>query len=102
MRLNAASISGCDACVRSRTILFLFPPSTEKRDLGWKRKAYASLASLTHYIVISQDAVEVIVFARDDKFEGRKIRSLDEAIELRPLGVLLPLAEIYRDTGLTA
>jgi hypothetical protein len=43
-----------------------------------------------------------MVFARDDKFEGRKIQSLDEAIELRPLGVSLPLAEIYRDTGLTA
>jgi Uma2 family endonuclease len=77
-------------------------PSTEKRDLGWKRKAYASLASLTHYIVISQDAVEAVVFARDDGFKGRRFRSLDEAIELRTLGVSLPMAEIYRDTGLTA
>jgi Uma2 family endonuclease len=77
-------------------------PSTEDRDLGWKRKAYTGLASLTHYIVISQDAVEVMVFARDDDFKGRKFRSLDEAIELAPLGVSLPVAEIYRDTGLTA
>jgi Uma2 family endonuclease len=77
-------------------------PSTEKRDLGWKRKIYASLASLTHYIVISQDAVDVMVFARDDGFEGRRIRSLDEAIALPSLGVSLPVAEIYRDTGLTA
>jgi Uma2 family endonuclease len=77
-------------------------PSTEDRDLGWKRKAYTGLASLTHYIVISQDAVEVMVFARDDDFKGRKFRSLDEAIELPPLGVSLPVAEIYRDTGLTA
>jgi Uma2 family endonuclease len=76
-------------------------PSTEERDLGWKRKAYASLSSLTHYIVISQDAVEVMVFARDDTFEGRKIKPLDEVIELRSLAVSLP-AEIYRDTGLTA
>jgi Uma2 family endonuclease len=80
-------------------VLFeVLSPSTEDRDLGWKRKAYASLASLTHYIVISQGAVEVRVFARDDKFEGRKI----QAIELRTLGVSLPMAEIYRDTGLTA
>jgi Uma2 family endonuclease len=76
-------------------------PSTEDRDLGWKRKAYASLASLTHYIVISQDAVDVMVFARDDAFEGRRFRSLGDAIDLRSLGVSLPLAEIYRDTGLT-
>jgi Uma2 family endonuclease len=76
-------------------------PSTEDRDLGWKRKAYTGLASLTHYIVISQDAVDVRVFARDDDFEEREIKSLDEAIELRSLGVSLPMAEVYRDTGLT-
>jgi Uma2 family endonuclease len=84
-------------------VLFeVLSPSTEDRDLGWKRNAYAGLASLTHYIVISQDAVEVIVFARDDDFKGRKFKSLDETIELRSLGVSLPVAEIYRDTGLAA
>jgi Uma2 family endonuclease len=83
-------------------VLFeVLSPSTEKRDLGWKRKAYPSLPSLTHYIAISQDAVDVMVFARDDAFEGRRAQSLDEAIDLRSLGVSLPLAEIYRDTGLT-
>jgi Uma2 family endonuclease len=82
-------------------IFEVLSPSTEKRDLGWKRKVYASLASLTHYIAISQDAIDVMVFARDDGFEGRRIRSLDESIELRSLGISLPMAEIYRDTGLT-
>ncbi len=44
-------------------------PSTKDRDLRWKRTAYTSLASLTHYVVIAQDAliaqdaVEVVVFA---------------------------------------
>jgi Uma2 family endonuclease len=77
-------------------------PSTKNRDLRWKRTAYPSLASLTYYIAIAQDAVEVIVFARDDGFEGRRIRSLDETIELRSLGISLPMTAIYRDTGLTA
>jgi Uma2 family endonuclease len=75
-------------------------PSTEKRDLGWKRKAYPTLPSPTHYIVISQDSVDVMVFARDDAFEGRPFRSLDEAIDLPSLGISSPVAEIYRDTGL--
>jgi len=76
-------------------------PSTEGRDLSWKRKAYTGLQSLTHYIVIAQDAVDVIVFARDNGFAEQRIRSLDKAIELRSLGISLPVAEIYRDTGLT-
>jgi Uma2 family endonuclease len=77
-------------------------PSTKERDLGWKRDAYAGLPSLTHYIVISQDAVDVTVFARDNDFSKQRIRSLGKEIELRSLGVSLPVAEIYRDTGLTA
>ena len=75
-------------------------PSTEGRDLRWKRRAYTGLASLTHYIVIAQDAVEVVVFARDEGFAERRMRSIDETIELRSLGISLPLAEIHRDTGL--
>jgi len=75
-------------------------PSTEGRDLRWKRTAYTSLPSLTHYVVIAQDAVEVVVFARDDDFAERRIRSIDQTIELRSLGMSLPVAEIYRDTGL--
>jgi Uma2 family endonuclease len=75
-------------------------PSTEGRDLSWKRKAYTSLPSLTHCVAIAQDAVEVIVFASDEGFKERRIRSLSKVIELRSLGISLPVAEIYRDTGL--
>lgn len=75
-------------------------PSTADRDLRWKRAAYTSMPSLTHYVVIAQDAVEVVVFARDASFAERRLRSLDDTIEFPALGVILPLAEIYRDTGL--
>jgi Uma2 family endonuclease len=77
-------------------------PSTKGRDLRWKRAAYASLPSLTHYIAIAQDAVEVVVFARDSDFADQRFRSLKEAVELRSLGISLPAAEIYHDTYLAA
>jgi Uma2 family endonuclease len=75
-------------------------PSTEDRDLRWKRTAYTSLASLTHYIVIAQDAVEVVVFARDNGFAEKRLRSLNDSVDVLQLGISLPLAEIYRGTGL--
>jgi Uma2 family endonuclease len=75
-------------------------PSTKSRDLRWKRAAYTSLGSLSHYIVVAQDAVEVVVFARDNDFVEQRIRSIDDSIELRSLAISLPVAEIYRDTGL--
>jgi Uma2 family endonuclease len=80
----------------------ILSPSTKGRDLGWKRTAYASLPSLTHYIAIAQDAVDVVVFARDNDFVDQRFKSLNEAIELRSLGMSLPVAEIYRGTWLAA
>jgi Uma2 family endonuclease len=75
-------------------------PSTKDRDLRWKRAAYTSLASLTHYVVIAQDAVEVVVFARDNGFAERRLRSFTDLVDVPALRISLPLAEIYRGTSL--
>ena len=74
-------------------------PSTADRDLRWERTAYTSLPSLTHYVVIAKDAVDMVVFAREAGFAERRLRSL-ESLDLPALGISLPLAEIYRDTDL--
>jgi Uma2 family endonuclease len=79
----------------------ILSPSTAERDLHWKRAAYTGLPSLTHYVVMAQDAVDIVVFARDAGFAERHLRSLDESLELPALGISLPLAEIYRDTALS-
>jgi Uma2 family endonuclease len=78
----------------------ILSPSTADRDLRWKRTAYTSLPSLTHYVVIAQDAVDIVVFAREAGFAERRLRSLTESLDLPALGISLPLAEIYRDTDL--
>ncbi len=78
----------------------ILSPSTADRDLRWKRTAYANLPSLTHYVVIAQDAVEIVVFARQAGFAERRLHSLGDALDIPSLGVSLPLSEIYRDTGL--
>jgi Uma2 family endonuclease len=89
----------------TRQVIVVFEvlsPSTKWRDLGWKRTAYPKIPSLAHDVVIAQDAVEVIVFARDENFAGRKMSSVEDTIDLYSLGVSLPLAQIYRHTNLTA
>jgi Uma2 family endonuclease len=90
-----------DRDVRDLIVAFeVLSPSTKTCDMRWKRTAYTGLPSLTHYVVIAQDAVEVVVFARDEDFAERRLRSIGETIDLPSLGVSLPVAEIYRDTGL--
>jgi Uma2 family endonuclease len=74
--------------------------STADRDLGWKRKAYARVASLMYYVVIAQDVVEVVVYARASGFAEQRLESLAATLDLPSLGLSLPLAEIYQDTEL--
>jgi len=93
--------SSTDALGRDRSDVIvafeILSPSTEHRDLHWKRTAYTSLPSLTHYVVIAQDTIEVVVFGRDMGFAERRLRSLDEALDLPALGISVPLSEIYDD-----
>ena len=77
----------------------ILSPSTQNRDLRWKRAAYTSLPSLTHYVIVAQDRVEIVVFAREAGFAERRYRSIGESIELTPLGVSLPISEIYRNVA---
>jgi Uma2 family endonuclease len=86
----------CDDVIVAFEIL---SPSTADRDLRWKRVAYADLSSLTHYVVIAQDAVDVVAFAREAGFAERRLRAGD-SLDLPALGISVPLAEIYHDTGL--
>ena len=97
----ALDLQGRD-CNDALVAFEVLSPSTEDRDLRWKRAAYTSLASLTHYVVIAQDAVEVVVFARDSAFAEKRLRSLNDSVEVPALGISLLLAEIYRGTGLAS
>jgi Uma2 family endonuclease len=82
------------------TAFEILSPSTVSRDLRWKRTAYTGLPTLMHYVVIAQDAVDVVVFSRENGFAEQRLRSLGESIELRSLGISVALSEIYRNTGL--
>jgi Uma2 family endonuclease len=88
----------CDAPIVAVEVL---SDSTVDRDLGWKRKAYARLPSLMYYVVIAQDAVEVVVHARASNFAEQRLESLAATLDLPALGISLPLAEIYEDTDLS-
>jgi len=76
-------------------------PSTATRDLKWKRAAYATLSGLTHYVVVAQDAVDVVVFARESGFAERRLTRLEDAITFPELGISLPLSDIYYDLDFT-
>jgi Uma2 family endonuclease len=88
----------CDDAIVAIEVL---SESTADRDSRWKRRAYARVASVMWYVVIAQDAVEVLVYARASNFAEQRLESLADTLHLPELGISLPLAEIYRDTDLS-
>jgi Uma2 family endonuclease len=75
-------------------------PYSLRRDMVRKRGFYARIDKLTHYIVLAQDRREATVFARLNEFEPRTLKAANANLELEPLGIAIPLADIYRDVSL--
>ncbi len=80
----------------------ILSPSTANRDLRWKRKAYAKLDLLAQYVVIAQDAIDVVSYDRASGFAERRLERIDDELDVPAIGARLTLRDIYRDTGLGA
>ncbi len=90
----------CDDMIVAFEVL---SPSTAKRDLRWKRTAYASLPTLRQYVVVAQDAVDILGFDREagaGGFSERRFTRIDDDLDLPAIGVRARLSEIYRGLGL--
>ena len=88
----------CDDAIVAVEVL---SESTADRDLRWKRRAYARIASLRYYVVIAQDDVEVVAYARASNFAEQRFESLAATLELPELEISLSLTDIYRYTQLS-
>ena len=84
----------CDDVVVAFDVL---SPSTRRNDLEFKRLGYAGLASLTHYVVVAPERVEVRVFSRLQDWAEHRLTRLQDAIAFDPPAAVLTLAEIYDD-----
>jgi Uma2 family endonuclease len=72
--------------------------SSEREDLGPKAEEYLRLPSLTAYLVLAQDEPKTRAWLRGPRGFAQKpkvITGLDAAIEITPVGITVPLAEIY-------
>ncbi|MGA8169434.1 MAG: Uma2 family endonuclease [Methylocystis sp.] len=89
----------CDDMIIAFEVL---SPSTAMRDLRWKRTAYASLPTLRQYVVLAQDAVDILSFDCEtgaDGFSERRFTRAGEDFDLPAIGVRAGLKEIYRGLG---
>ena len=76
--------------------------SNTKADREWRRKAYASVPNCQHYVTVSLRRPELVAYDRSTGWRERRVAGLSSLLELKALGLRLPLAEIYRYTRLGA
>ncbi len=72
--------------------------STAKADKNEKFDEYKSLATFEEYVLVEQKKAEVTVYTKavDDTWTAKTTTDLNENIQLRTLGVEIPMQRIYR------
>lgn len=95
--LDSLEGSFCDDMLVAFEVL---SPGSARRDRKWKRQVYAALPALQTYVMVSPAKVEVTVADRRSDFAETILRDLSTSLDLPSLGVALPVASLYRDTGL--
>jgi Uma2 family endonuclease len=73
-------------------------PSTKDYDKDEKFIGYQSIESFQEYLLVAQDHPHVTRYVRqaDNQWVRSDFIGLDNAVELKSLGVTLPLSEIYQ------
>ena len=80
------------------TVLFeVLSPSTEGYDRGLKSESYRRIESLKAYVLVSQDSPHAEIYERqaDGSWMLRDVRGMESTLAIRPIGVELPLKEVY-------
>ncbi len=82
-----------------KLIVEVLSPSTEHVDRAEKRYNYRWLAALEEYVVVAQDTPQVTVYRREEHWKPVVLDSHEATLELRSIGLALPLARVYEGSS---
>ena len=71
-------------------------PSTARFDRREKVASYREIPSIEEYVVVAQKPIQVVVYRRAEQWEPQILETLESVLELRTVGLSLPLARIYK------
>ena len=93
-----------DALINPLLIIEVLPRGTEKYDRTDKFTEYRSLPTFQEYVLIRQNAPQVISFFREapDLWREAEVRGLDQEVLFRSVDVRLALSLIYRKVDFPA
>ena len=92
-----------DVLVNPKLIIEVLSKSTESHDRGFKFQQYKMIPSLEEYVLVSKSEPYIECFSRRPGAawtDYAESRGLDATLELKSLGIEIPLREIYQDVEL--
>ena len=89
---------GLPLLVNPLLLVEVLSPTTKDYDKDGKFLAYQSIESFQEYLLVAQERPHVTRYVRqaDNQWLRADIIGLESAVELKSLGVTLPLSEIYQ------
>ncbi|MGB6485858.1 MAG: Uma2 family endonuclease [Steroidobacteraceae bacterium] len=78
-----------------RLVMEVMSRSTERIDRREKAFTYRELPSIEEIVLISQKSTLVTLYRRTDDWAPVILASLEQALELKSIGLTLPLRQIY-------
>lgn len=92
------NLLGQDMLVNPLVIVEMASPTTKGSETGERFVAYQSIASFQEYLLVAQDVPHVTRYVRqaDNQWLRSDFIGLENVVELKSLGVTLPLSEIYQ------
>ena len=95
------AINGLRTLLNPVLVVEVLSPTTAQDDQGVKFMQYQTIDSLAGYLLVDSTAPAVLHYRKvDEVWVPRRYEGAGEEIELPELGIALPLAEVYLDTGL--
>jgi Uma2 family endonuclease len=96
-----ANINGLRTLLNPLLIVEILSPSMAQDDKGTKFMQYQTNESLTDYLLVDSSEVAVLHYRKEGEvWTPQLFEQPGDSIDLSGLGIALPLAEIYLDTGL--
>jgi Uma2 family endonuclease len=80
-----------------KLVIEVLSPGTEQTDLREKTLSYKRLPSVEEYAIAAQTDCRVTVHRRSARWEPQTYAGSETILELRSVGLKVPLGEIYRE-----
>ena len=78
-----------------RLVIEVLSPSTARVDRREKAVNYREIPSLEEFVLVAQKNAQVTIYRRAEEWKRLVLQSPEDVLELRSVGLVLPMAKIY-------